>query len=137
MVPAIAAALGVGETDLGGSGRPRLAVGDLADRLVDAIRGRDTLIILDNCEQVIDRCAQVVADLLAVEPRVRILVTSRSPLLLAAEQIYLLPVLDAGVTGPAVALFEARARAIRPDAYLPRDTIAELCRHLDGLPLAI
>lgn len=137
LVPAIAAALGVGETDLGGSGRPRLAVGDLADRLVDAIRGRDTLIILDNCEQVIDRCAQVVADLLAVEPRVRILVTSRSPLLLAAEQIYLLPVLDAGVTGPAVALFEARARAIRPDAYLPRDTIAEMCRHLDGLPLAI
>ncbi|AZG45019.1 BTAD domain-containing putative transcriptional regulator [Gordonia insulae] len=137
VVPAIAAALGVGETDIGGGGRPRLAVGDLGDRLVDAVRGQRAVLILDNCEQVIERCARVVADLLAAEPQLSILTTSRSPLMLPAERIHLLPVLDVGERGAAVELFERRARAIRPAARLPRDEVAELCRHLDGLPLAI
>ncbi|WAC54665.1 BTAD domain-containing putative transcriptional regulator [Gordonia sp. SL306] len=137
VVASIAASLGVGETDIGSGARPRLAVGDLADRLVDAVRGQRAVIILDNCEQVIERCARVAADLLAAEPQLSILTTSRSPLMLAAERIYLLPVLDVGVHGSAVELFERRARAIRPDAQLPRAEIAELCRHLDGLPLAI
>ncbi|RPA12113.1 BTAD domain-containing putative transcriptional regulator [Gordonia sp. OPL2] len=137
VVAAIAASLGVGETEIGSGARPRVAVGDLADRLVDAVRGQRAVIILDNCEQVIERCARVVADLLAAEPALCILTTSRSPLLLAAERIFLLPVLDVGVRGSAVELFERRARAIRPDARLPRVEVAELCRHLDGLPLAI
>ncbi len=136
VVPAIAAALGVGESDLSGN-RPRMTVGDLHDRLLDAVRGRDAVLILDNCEQVIDRCAQVVADLLAADDHIRILVTSRSPLMLASERIHLLPTLDARQTGPAVQLFVTRARAVRPDALLPPDRVAALCRHLDGLPLAI
>nr|WP_237421759.1 BTAD domain-containing putative transcriptional regulator [Gordonia sp. SID5947] len=137
VVASIAASLGVGETDIGSGARPRVAIGDLADRLVDAVRGQRAVIILDNCEQVIERCARVAADLLAAEPALSILATSRSPLMLAAERIYLLPVLDVGMDGSAVELFERRARAIRPDAHLPRAEIAELCRHLDGLPLAI
>ncbi|QTI71047.1 BTAD domain-containing putative transcriptional regulator [Gordonia polyisoprenivorans] len=136
VVPAIAAALGVGESDLSRN-RPRMTVGDLHDRLLDAVRGRDAVLILDNCEQVIDRCAQVVADLLAADDHIRILVTSRSPLMLASERIHLLPTLDARQTGPAVQLFVTRARAVRPDALLPPDRVAALCRHLDGLPLAI
>nr|WP_244421208.1 BTAD domain-containing putative transcriptional regulator [Gordonia polyisoprenivorans] len=79
VVPAIAAALGVGESDLSGN-RPRMSVGDLHDRLLDAVRGRDAVLVLDNCEQVIDRCAQIVADLLAADDHIRVLVTSRSPL---------------------------------------------------------
>ncbi|GAA3726171.1 BTAD domain-containing putative transcriptional regulator [Gordonia hankookensis] len=137
VVASIAASLGVGETEVGAGARPRVAVGDLADRLVDAVRGQRAVIILDNCEQVIERCARVAADLLAAEPQLSILTTSRSPLMLAAERIYLLPVLDVGVRGSAVELFERRALAIRPDAQLPRAEVAELCRHLDGLPLAI
>ncbi|MGC4934250.1 BTAD domain-containing putative transcriptional regulator [Gordonia sp. DT30] len=136
VVPAIAAALGVGEADLSGN-RPRLNVGDLQARLLDAIRGRDVLLILDNCEQVIERCAQVVADLLAADDTIRVVVTSRAPLMLAAERIHLLPTLDAHAAGSAVKLFTARARAVRPDAVLEPEHVAELCRHLDGLPLAI
>ncbi|MGV9710640.1 BTAD domain-containing putative transcriptional regulator [Gordonia sp. NPDC003424] len=137
VVGAIAATLGVGETDLGGGGRPKLAIGDLADRLVDAVRGQRAVLIFDNCEQVVERCARIAADLLAAEPQLSILTTSRSPLMLAAERIYLLPVLDVGVGGSAVELFERRARAIRPAARLSAPEVAELCRHLDGLPLAI
>lgn len=136
VVPAIAAALGVGEADLSGN-RPRLSVGDLRDRLLDALRGRDAVLILDNCEQVIDRCAQVVADLLAADAHIRILVTSRSPLMLPSERIHLLPTLDARTEGPAAQLFITRARAVRPDASLPPDRVAALCGQLDGLPLAI
>lgn len=138
VVPAIAAALGVGESDLGTSGRPRLAAtGDLQDRLVDALRGRDALLILDNCEQVIERSARLVADLLATDSSLKVLVTSRAPLMLPSEQIFGLPTLDVTDDGPAVELFLTRARAVRPNADLERESVARLCRHLDGLPLAI
>ena len=138
VVPAIAATLGVGESDLGTNARPRIAAtGDLQDRLVDALRGRDALLILDNCEQVIERCARLVADLLAADSSLKILVTSRAPLMLPAEQIFLLPTLDVTDDGAAVELFTTRASAVRPDADLARDSVAQLCRHLDGLPLAI
>ncbi|OBA65132.1 BTAD domain-containing putative transcriptional regulator [Gordonia sp. 852002-10350_SCH5691597] len=142
VVPAIAATLGVGESDLGTNARPRIApTGDLQDRsqdrLIDALRGRDALLILDNCEQVIERCARPVADLLAADSSLKILVTSRSPLMLPAEQIFGLPTLDVTDDGAAVELFVTRARAVRPDADLPHEPVARLCRHLDGLPLAI
>ena len=136
VVPAIAAALGVGEAELGGH-LPRLTPGDLQNRLLDAVRGRDALLILDNCEQVVDRCARVVADLLAETDRLRVLTTSRAPLMVAAEQIYPLPMLDSTMTGAATDLFIARARGVRPDAQLPPAQVADLCRRLDGLPLAI
>ncbi|MFW0791147.1 BTAD domain-containing putative transcriptional regulator [Gordonia sp. CPCC 205333] len=138
VVAALATALGVGETEISASGRPRLAVGELADRLADAVRGRPTLLILDNCEQIIASAAQVVADLIAAEPELSVVTTSRSPLLIAAEQVYPLPVLRVGgADSSAVELFVMRARSVRPTADLPIGKVAELCSHLDGLPLAI
>ena len=137
VLAAIASTLGVGEVDLGTGARPRIPVGDLEDRLADELRGNDAVVILDNCEQVIDGAAHVVGGLLAGVPDLSVIATSRSPLLLPSEQIYLLPVLDVSENGSAVRLFLDRATAVRPDAVLPRATVAELCRHLDGLPLAI
>lgn len=138
VVAALAGALGVGETDLSGGARPRIAVGELVDRLVDAVRGQPAVLILDNCEQVIDACAGVIDGLIAGEPRLSVVTTSRSPLLIAPEQVYPLPVLGVdGVDSSAVELFVMRARSVRPTADLPVDKIADLCAHLDGLPLAI
>ncbi|MFT4201365.1 ATP-binding protein, partial [Gordonia sp. (in: high G+C Gram-positive bacteria)] len=138
VVAALAQALDVGETDMTTPGRPRLQAGDLADRLADAVRGRESVLILDNCEQVVDACARIVDDLIATEPQLRVLTTSRAPLQIAAEQVYPLPVLDVdGTDASAVELFTVRARAVRPDVDLPADTVVDLCRHLDGLPLAI
>ncbi|HNP55702.1 MAG TPA: BTAD domain-containing putative transcriptional regulator [Gordonia sp. (in: high G+C Gram-positive bacteria)] len=138
VVAALAQALEVGEADLNAAGRPRLTVGDLADRLADAVRGRESVLILDNCEQVIDACARIVDNLIAAEPRLRVITTSRAPLQIAAEQVYPLPVLDSdGEAPPAVELFTVRARAVRPDADLPLEKVARLCHDLDGLPLAI
>ena len=90
---------------------------------------------------MIEGAALWVADLLASLPRLRVLATSRSPLLIGAEQVYALeslPATDAaGEPGPAVRLFTERARAARPSVALPVDAVARLCTHLDGLPLAI
>ncbi|NMO02330.1 ATP-binding protein [Gordonia sp. TBRC 11910] len=138
VVAVLAGALGVGETDLSVGARPRIAVGELADRLADAVRGQQAVLILDNCEQVIDACAGVIDGLIAAEPRLVVVTTSRSPLLIAAEQVYPLPVLGVdGADSSAVELFGMRARAVRPTADLPMDKVADLCAHLDGLPLAI
>ncbi|MCB1295229.1 MAG: winged helix-turn-helix domain-containing protein [Gordonia sp.] len=137
VVSAIAATLGVGESEFAASGRPRRSIGDLADRIIDAVRGLDVLLILDNCEQVVGRCATLVADLLAAEPNLWVLTTSRSPLMLTAETIYQLPTLGGGVDGASSELFERRARAIRPAATLLPAAVADLCEKLDGLPLAI
>jgi predicted ATPase/DNA-binding SARP family transcriptional activator len=137
VVSAIAATLGVGESEFSASGRPRRNIGDLAARTVDAVRGLDAVLILDNCEQVVGRCATIVADLLAAGPNLCVLTTSRSPLMLTAERIYQLPTLGGGVDGASAELFERRARAIRPAATLQPAAVAELCEQLDGLPLAI
>ncbi|MCF8611394.1 transcriptional regulator [Gordonia sp. HY285] len=137
LVGAVAAALGVGESDVRTSAVPRL-VGDLFQRLGDALRGSDTLLILDNCEQVIDGAAALASELIATLPDLRVLVTSRSPLLIAAEQVYQLPVLQTeGAASAAVELFTVRARSVRPDIVLDPDAVAMLCAQLDGLPLAI
>ncbi|MBR7190827.1 AAA family ATPase [Gordonia sp. JH63] len=138
VIPAIAATLGVGESDLSATGRPRMTPGDLTARLEDALRERASVVILDNCEQIIGACARIVAELTAAVPGVRVLSTSRTPLAIVGEQVHQLPVLAAvDVNSSAVQLFRTRARAVRPDAELPAGRVVELCRHLDGLPLAI
>jgi diguanylate cyclase (GGDEF)-like protein len=136
VVPAIAQALGLGEVP----GEPLLDT--VAGYLADA----STLLVLDNFEQVLD-AGPVVADLLAAAPGVAVLATSREPLSLYGEQVHRVPPLplpaadpSSAADSPAVALFEQRARAVRPDFALTADTlpvVAELCRRLDGLPLAI
>ncbi|MBV6700094.1 AfsR/SARP family transcriptional regulator [Kitasatospora aureofaciens] len=92
------------------------------------------LLILDNCEQVVRGVADLVHALVAVTRDLRVLTTSRAPLGISAESVYLLPELDEATT---VELFTQRARAARPGVELPAGPVAELCRRLDGLPLAV
>jgi predicted ATPase/class 3 adenylate cyclase len=141
LVPSvIAQALGV--RDVGG--RPVL------DAIVDYLHGRRLLLLLDNFEQVLT-AATVVTELLRACPGLRVLVTSRAPLLIGGEHEYPVPPLalpDAGqsVTAgrlsqyAAVALFVERAVAVKPDFALTEanaPAVAEICMRLDGLPLAI
>ncbi|GAA1813809.1 LuxR C-terminal-related transcriptional regulator [Agromyces neolithicus] len=140
LLATIGRAIGVGEFD--GSS----TITAVAERL-----GRpETLLILDNFEHIVSASPDV-ARLLAASPTLRVLVTSRTPLHLAAEQEYLVSPLE--LAGPeamvsteiargieSLALFAERARAVRPDFALTERSlhaIVEICRRLDGLPLAI
>ncbi|MFG2002580.1 BTAD domain-containing putative transcriptional regulator [Spirillospora sp. NPDC048911] len=119
------------------------------DALVEALRHRHGLLVLDNCEQIIDAAAEVAARLLAGCPGLRILATSREPLGVAGERRYAIPPLglpDPGVsaaeaiTFPAVRLFVDRAAGVRPGFEVTAGNVAavvEICRNLDGMPLAI
>jgi predicted ATPase/DNA-binding SARP family transcriptional activator len=108
--------------------------------------GLTALIVLDNCEHVIEAAAGATARALREAPGVRILATSREPLSVAGEHRWPVPPLDLpqdgadAATNPAVRLFVARATAADPAFRLtPENTAAvvELCRRLDGLPLAL
>ncbi|WP_300682464.1 NB-ARC domain-containing protein [Nocardioides sp.] len=107
---------------------------DLVDRLVEAIGTVPSLLILDNCEQVVAAVADLVALLVRRTPALNVLTTTRAPLGLAAEQVYLLPELG---TADAVALFRRRAQAARPGAAVDDDVVTPLVQRLDGLPLAV
>jgi predicted ATPase/class 3 adenylate cyclase len=120
------------------------------ETLRDHLRDREVLLILDNFEQVLGG-ASIVADLLAASPRLRVLVTSREALNLVGEQLLAVPPLalpDSGKpTTPArltryeaVALFVQRASAVDPNFRLTdvnATAVTEICRRVDGLPLAI
>jgi predicted ATPase/DNA-binding SARP family transcriptional activator len=123
---------------------------DLRSRILGQLSERETLLIVDNCEHIVDAAAAWVEDILDSTTSVRVLATSRAPLSIGAERVYPLDSLTstAGAAsgpdrangdgyGPAVALFVERARAARPSAVLPMDVVARLCDRLDGLPLAI
>ncbi|HET8968490.1 MAG TPA: NB-ARC domain-containing protein, partial [Gaiellaceae bacterium] len=105
------------------------AEGDLAR----ALRDSRCLLVLDNFEQVV-AAARDVAEVLAACPSVRVLATSREPLRIAAEQEYeLRPLPEA----PAVELFRHRVAAAMPETEVAYSIASEICRRLDGLPLAI
>ena len=121
------------------------------EQLVDRLQDRQMLIVLDNFEQV-TAAAAVTTELLQACPDLRFLVTSREPLHVRAEHVFPVPPLGlppagrgpvtaAGIaTSEAVQLFVDRARAARPDFELDDGNaaaIADICRRLDGLPLAI
>ncbi|HEY7429996.1 MAG TPA: BTAD domain-containing putative transcriptional regulator [Streptosporangiaceae bacterium] len=121
-----------------------------ADRLVDALRARRMLLVLDNCEHVIEQAAGLARRLLHGCPGLRILATSREPLGLAGEAVWAVPPLGAPggadtsvaevARSPAARLFVARAAAAAPGFALTADTapaVAVLCRRLDGIPLAL
>ncbi|MEU4472720.1 BTAD domain-containing putative transcriptional regulator [Micromonospora sp. NPDC023888] len=122
---------------------------DLMDRLVAAIRERDALLILDNCEHVIESAAVLADRLLGECRRLRIIATSREPLGITGEALWpvaplALPDVDADpseiATSPAVRLLRERAGAVRRDLAVDRSTLstmARICRALDGMPLAI
>lgn len=132
---AVAVQLGVGER----GGRTGV------EALVGALDARTTLLVLDNCEHLVGPCAQLAAELLGRCSRLRILATSREPLRVPGEVVFRvgplsLPTDAASPHSDAVRLFEERARAGEPGFTLRHGdagTVAEICRHLDGLPLAI
>src|SRR5215472_3992135 len=101
--------------------------------IVAALGPGPALLVLDNCEHVVRGAADLVHALVSLSKDLRVLTTSRAPLGLSSESVYLLPELDLPTT---TELFEQRARAARPDADLPADAVRELCARLDGLPLA-
>ena len=106
-------------------------------RLCDALVDRELLLILDNCEHVLDEVAELVDYLLVRCPNLRILTTSRESLAVPGESLYPVPPLGHDADGAAVQLFLDRARAIRPSVADDLTAIDEICRRLDGLPLAI
>jgi predicted ATPase/class 3 adenylate cyclase len=125
VVPTIAQALGVRET--GG-----LAPEDALERF---LHDRELLLVLDNLEHLLDAATQI-SDLVLKAPSVKAIISSRAPLRVSGEREYPVPELAAQ---DAVALFSERAQAIKPDFHLNGDApaVAEICRRLDGLPLAI
>ncbi|GHE71496.1 SARP family transcriptional regulator [Streptomyces longispororuber] len=114
--------------------------GDATERLLAALEGRELLLVLDNCEHVVDDAARTTALLLGVHPGVRVLATSREALGITGEALCPVPPLAAA---PAVRLFGERAGAVRPDfadrAADPARAalVGSVCAALDGLPLAI
>lgn len=122
--------------------------GPLAEGVIDHLRERKMLLLLDNFEQLLS-AAPFVGDLLAASPRLWVLATSRAPLRLAAEREYPVPPFEipdadlpfeALVKTDALRLFAARARAVDPGFALDQTSapeIARVCTRLDGLPLAI
>jgi predicted ATPase len=125
---AVAAALGL-------SGR---VVDDLSERVCDYLSAHSVVCILDNCEHVLDAVADLASVLLSRGDRSRLVVTSREPVGIPGEQIFAVAPLATDTA--AVELFVARAREARPTFTLDDDNrgeIEEICRRLDGIPLAI
>ncbi len=109
----------------------------LTDSIVTALEERQTFLVLDNCEHVIDGAADLVAAVVERCADVRVLATSREGLGLAGEQLIAVTPLDPA--GPAVELFDERALAADRsfDPVANRGDVEEICRRLDGVPLAI
>ena len=138
------AALGLRDALLGGAPNT-----EPMDRLIAAIRERETLLILDNCEHVIESAASFAHRVLGECQRLRILATSREPLGITGEALWLveplaLPERAASPgeieSSPAVQLLRDRAGAVRKDLATDARTLsnmARVCRALDGIPLAI
>ena len=129
----------------------RQSAGSPVRQLTEYLAGRQTLVVLDNCEHLLPACALMIDAPLRDCPRLRVLATSREPLALRGEVLY--PVVPLPVPEPgqrptvaalprydSVTLFLDRARAAVPGFALTDTTaaaVAELCRRLDGVPLAI
>jgi predicted ATPase/DNA-binding SARP family transcriptional activator/tetratricopeptide (TPR) repeat protein len=129
----VASVVGAGEgrpTPASQPARPTDVLGGIAA----ALGPGPALLVLDNCEHVLRGAAELVGALVSITQDLRVLTTSRAPLGLSSESVYLLPELSLPT---AVELFTQRARAARPGADLPADAVEEVCRHLDGLPLAV
>jgi predicted ATPase/DNA-binding SARP family transcriptional activator len=124
---AVADTLGVGE-------RPGVT---LIRSIVDTLGSRRTLLVLDNCEHVVEAAAEVAQAIARGCEHVRIVATSRERLGVTNERIIVIPPLDP--TGPAVELFNERAAAVSGlvDPEADRPAVEEICSRLDGIPLAI
>jgi predicted ATPase/class 3 adenylate cyclase/DNA-binding CsgD family transcriptional regulator/Tfp pilus assembly protein PilF len=122
----------------------------MLETLTTAVGERDLLLVLDNCEHVVDAAAALAGRLLGSCARVELLVTGREPLSISGEQVYRVPSLgvpdeqasdtDTIAGSEAVLLFMDRAAKQKPDLALDSSnaaTIARICRRLDGIPLAL
>src|SRR5690606_27358982 len=146
----VAAAVGLREDveeRAGAAARPRA----VTDRLVQALHGKEALLLLDNCEQVVESVAGLAARLLRGAPGLRILATSREPLGVPGETLHPVRPLDPPdpdapadperlLDSPAVRMFVRRAAAAAPGFTLDEGSaaaVAAICARLDGLPLAL
>ena len=121
----------------------------ILDALVGYLRSRRLLLILDNCEHLIESAADLTAHLLSRTPEIRVIATSREPLHIHGETVYRLPTLpvpaphsDLGqvLRSDAVQLFTDRAEAANPGFLVTHENaaaVASICNHLDGIPLAV
>jgi predicted ATPase/DNA-binding CsgD family transcriptional regulator len=122
----------------------------LTDTLAEQLHGRHLLVVLDNCEHLVEACAELVGALSSACPQLHVLATSRVPLVVEGEatfEVAGLPVPrpDASsastvAAADAARLFEVRARQVAADFRISADNasdVAEICRRLDGIPLAI
>jgi len=108
------------------------------DTLTRFIGDRHLLVVLDNCEHVLDASAELITTLLGVCPRLALLATSREPIAMAGEVSWRVPSLS--LSDEAIELFVERARRVRPDLNVDDEkatVVAEICHRLDGVPLAI
>jgi predicted ATPase/class 3 adenylate cyclase/DNA-binding CsgD family transcriptional regulator len=108
------------------------------ETLIGFVGGRQMLIVLDNCEHLLTATASLVAELLGGCPGLKLLTTSREPIGVPGEVTFVVPSLS--LDGEAIDLFADRARRVRPDFSVTDDNAAavtEICRRLDGMPLAI
>ncbi|MFN8634745.1 MAG: tetratricopeptide repeat protein [Chloroflexota bacterium] len=160
---------GVAFVELAGLGDPSLVPSQVATELgiqergnqsiratlAEVLQGRDLLLVVDNCEHLIDACAELVGHLLGACPTLHMLATSREALRCEGELLWRVPSLSTPPADPtstvgggpaeldgyeAVQLFVARARAARPQFDLSSHTapvVARICARLDGIPLAI
>ena len=115
----------------------------VSESVAAALEGRVRLLVFDNCEHVLDAAADLIEAILAHSATVRILATSREGLGVADEQVWPVPSLDvgAGIDSAAVSLFVERAQGVAPRFSMADGdeaaAVVEICRRLDGIPLAI
>ena len=115
----------------------------VTESVASALEGRSRLLLFDNCEHVVDSVADLVEAILAASATVTILATSRQGLGVSDEQLWRVPSLDvnSGTESAAVNLFVDRAHSVVSDFSLAQpgeaDAVVEICRRLDGIPLAI
>ena len=134
---AVLGSIGLRESRLLPDGSQRITSRDARTRLLEGLADARALLVLDNCEHLIDACAHLADALLAHSPRLRIVATSREPLGIIGESLFVVPPL---AEDPAVRLFADRAAAVSPDFTLDGETlplVLDIVRRLDGLPLAI
>ena len=134
---AVLGSIGLRESRLLPDGTQRATSRDARTRLLEGLADARALLVLDNCEHLIDACAHLADALLAHGPGLRIVATSREPLGITGESLFVVPPL---AEAPAVRLFDDRAAAVSPDFTLDADTrplVTDIVSRLDGLPLAI
>ena len=107
----------------------------MAESVASALDGRSRMLLLDNCEHVLDAAADIVEAILSQSATVKILATSREGLRAADEQLWPVPSLDTDTA--ATTLFAERADAAVPGVVLEPAAVQEICRRLDGIPLGI